>query len=88
MPRKTLYVDGEMPATSMQSRLSSLVASMAIPSQALKTLSLITPDLQSCALPDLSMSSGQAMIESRLKGVDMVMLDNIATLCRTGKENG
>lgn len=26
MPKKTLYVDGEMPATSMQSRLSSLVA--------------------------------------------------------------
>lgn len=87
MPRKTLYVDGEMPATSMQSRLSSLVGGMAIPPQALKNLSLVTPDLQPCAMPDLSTASGQAMIEPLLKGVDMVVLDNIATLCRTGKEN-
>ena len=27
------------------------------------------------------------MIEPFLQGVDMVVLDNIATLCRTGKEN-
>ena len=27
------------------------------------------------------------MIEPFLKDVDMVVLDNIATLCRTGKEN-
>ena len=87
MPKKTLYVDGEMPATSMQSRLSSLVGGMSIPQQALKNLSLITPDLQPCAMPDLSTPNGQAMIEPLLKGVDMVVLDNIATLCRTGKEN-
>ena len=87
IPKKTLYVDGEMPATSMQSRLSSLVGGMSIPPQALKNLSLITPDLQPCAMPDLSTPNGQAMIEPLLKGVDMVVLDNIATLCRTGKEN-
>ena len=87
LPKKTLYVDGEMPATSMQSRLSSLVGGMSIPPQALKNLSLITPDLQPCAMPDLSTPNGQAMIEPLLKGVDMVVLDNIATLCRTGKEN-
>ena len=31
--------------------------------------------------------SGQLALEPYLKGVDMVVLDNIATLCRTGKEN-
>ena len=87
MPKKTLYVDGEMPATSMQSRLSSLVGGMATPPHALKNFSLITPDWQPCAMPDLSTPNGQAMIEPLLKGVDMVVLDNIATLCRTGKEN-
>ena len=59
MPKRTLYVDGEMPATSMQSRLSSLVGGMAIPPQALKNLSLITPDLQPCAMPDLSTAGSQ-----------------------------
>ena len=38
-------------------------------------------------MPDLSTISGQMMLEPYLKGVDMVVLDNIATLCRTGKEN-
>ena len=87
LPKKILYVDGEMPATSMQSRLSSLVGGMAIPPQALKNLSLITPDLQPCAMPDLATLNGQSMIEPLLKGMDMIVLDNIATLCRTGKEN-
>lgn len=87
MPKKTLYVDGEMPATSMQNRLSSLVSGMSVPPHTLKNMALITPDLQPCPMPDLSTASGQAMIEPFLKDVDMVVLDNIATLCRTGKEN-
>lgn len=38
-------------------------------------------------MPDLSTAHGQSLLEPFLKGVDMVVLDNIATLCRTGKEN-
>lgn len=87
MPKRTLYVDGEMPATSMQSRLAALVSGMAVPPHTLKNMALITPDLQPCPMPDLSTASGQTMIEPFLQGVDMVVLDNIATLCRTGKEN-
>lgn len=86
-PKRTLYVDGEMPATAMQSRLAALIGGMAVPPHALKNLTLITPDLQPCPMPDLSTMSGQMALEPYLKGVDMVVLDNIATLCRTGKEN-
>jgi putative DNA primase/helicase len=87
MPKKVLYVDGEMPAIAMQSRLAALVGGMAIPPLALENLNLITPDLQSRPIPDLSTVGGQTALEPYLKGVDMVVLDNIATLCRTGKEN-
>ena len=87
MPKRTLYVDGEMPATSMQSRLAALVSGMSVPPHTLKNMALITPDLQPCPMPDLSTAGGQSMIESFLQCVDMVVLDNIATLCRTGKEN-
>ena len=87
MPKKILYVDGEMPATSMQSRLTALVSGMSIPPHALKNMVLITPDLQPCPMPDLSTMSGQMLLEPFLKDVDMVVLDNISTLCRTGKEN-
>ena len=76
-----------MPATSMQSRLTALVSGMAVPPLALENMALITPDLQPCPMPDLSTVGGQMMLEPFLKGVDMVVLDNIATLCRTGKEN-
>ena len=87
MPKRTLYVDGEMPATAMQHRLAALVSGMSVPPHTLKNMALITPDLQPCPMPDLSTAQGQIMLEPFLKGVDMVVLDNIATLCRTGKEN-
>ena len=53
-PKRTLYVDGEMPATAMQSRLAALISGKAVPPHALKNLTLITPDLQPCPMPDLS----------------------------------
>lgn len=87
MPKRVLYVDGEMPATAMQSRLTSLVSGMAVPPYALQNMALITPDLQPCPMPDLSTVNGQARLEPFLKDVDMLVLDNISTLCRTGKEN-
>ncbi|CAK7026123.1 MAG: hypothetical protein DELT_02591 [Desulfovibrio sp.] len=87
MPKRTLYVDGEMPAIAMQNRLAALISGVAAPSHTKKNLTIITPDLQPCLMPDLSTISGQMMLEPYLKGVDMVVLDNIATLCRTGKEN-
>ena len=87
MPKRTLYVDGEMPAIAMQNRLSALISGMAAPPHIKKNLAIITPDLQLRPMPDLSTISGQMMLEPYLKGVDMVVLDNIATLCRTGKEN-
>ena len=85
--RKVLYVDGEMPAFSMQNRLDALIKGMAVPPETLQNLNIITPDLQPCQMPDLSTVGGQAMLEASLKGIDLVVLDNIATLCRTGKEN-
>ncbi|CAK7037994.1 MAG: hypothetical protein DELT_00652 [Desulfovibrio sp.] len=87
MPKKVLYMDGEMPAISMQSRLTALVKGMSIPPHALENMTIITPDLQPCPMPDLSTAGGQAQLEPYLKGVDMVVVDNISTLCRTGKEN-
>ena len=71
----------------MQNRLGALVSGMAAPPHTLDNLAIITPDLQPCPMPDLSTTNGQTALEPYLKGVDMVVLDNIATLCRTGKEN-
>ena len=85
--KKVLYVDGEMPAFSMQNRLRALTKGMTVPPETVQNLNIITPDVQPCQMPDLSTVGGQAMLEPSLKNVDLVVLDNIATLCRTGKEN-
>lgn len=81
-PRGVLYLDGEMPATLMQERLLSLINSK--PSA---PFNLLTPDLQHGSMPDLSTNKGQLMLEPYLKDIDLIIVDNISTLCRCGKEN-
>lgn len=85
--RRVLYVDGEMPAISMQERLAALATGMAAPPHAMQNFSIITPDMQSRPMPDLATTYGQQALEPFLAGVDLLVLDNLATLCRTGKEN-
>ena len=85
--RRVLYVDGEMPAISMQERLAALATGMAAPPHAMQNFSIITPDIQSRPMPDLATTCGQQALEPFLAGVDLLVLDNLATLCRTGKEN-
>ncbi|MDD2967570.1 MAG: AAA family ATPase [Desulfovibrionaceae bacterium] len=84
---KVLYVDGEMPAIAMQERLHALACGMAAPEIAMQNLSLLTPDMQMRSMPDLATIAGQKALEPYLQAVDLLVLDNIATLCRTGKEN-
>lgn len=84
---KVLYVDGEMPAIAMQERLNALACGMAAPELAMQNLSLLTPDMQNRPMPDLATVAGQRTLEPFLHGVNLLVLDNLVTLCRTGKEN-
>ena len=84
---KVLYVDGEMPAIVMQERLNSLACGMTAPEQAVQNLSILTPDMQTRSMPDLATVEGQKSLEPFLSDINLLVLDNIATLCRTGKEN-
>lgn len=85
-PRSVLLVDGELPARVLHDRIS--VAARSVRSEAsLERLRLITPDLQGVPMPDLSTREGQALVESHLDGIELLILDNLSALCRTGKEN-
>jgi len=86
--RSVLYVDGELPATTLRERLAAVIAG-AEPTRigGLKPLRLITPDLQDYPLPDLATREGQLLIEAHLDGVELIILDNLSALCRSGKEN-
>jgi DNA-binding Xre family transcriptional regulator len=85
-PRKVLYVDGEMPLSALQQRVSDILAGTDI-DHPLENLQFITPDLHDRGLPDLSTVSGQDEIETHLEGVSLLVLDNLSSLVRAVKEN-
>lgn len=83
-PKRVLYIDGEMPAADMQERLRTIKGNDQIEPENFK---LITPDLQFIAVPNLANEQSQAELESYTSEADLILVDNISTLCRTGKEN-
>ena len=85
-PAGVLFIDGEMPANVIQERLAQIVLKAEI--EPLKPLLIMTPDLQSQGMPDLSTGEGQKAVEKYLlPEIELVIIDNISTLSRSGKEN-
>ena len=75
-PRKVLYIDGEMPAAAMQERVKRILITEDLKPPDSTFLRLITPDLQEGPMPDLS-----------VKDSDLIIIDNVSTLFRSGIEN-
>lgn len=86
-PRRVLYLDGEMPARTMRERLASIAAGCEGEPPDADYLRLLTPDLQPDFMPNIATPEGQADLGPHLEGVDLVVVDNIATLGRHGREN-
>lgn len=90
--RRVLYIDGEMPANTMQERLAVLIDGLSNEIFDDRNLQIITPDFQTDnfgQMPDLSKEDGQRQIEEVIeaKEIDVIVIDNLSTLCRAGKEN-
>jgi putative DNA primase/helicase len=87
-PRRVLYVDGEMPARTMQERLASIVAASDRAEAFDPTnLRLVCADLQDAPLPNLSTLEGQQAFEPFVRDADLVVVDSISTLAQHGREN-
>lgn len=85
-PRKVLYIDGEMPAITLQERLSKIVAMNE--GIVAENLSIITPDLQQGGVPDLATLEGQQILNQYIsEDTELIILDNLSCLVRSGKEN-
>ncbi len=88
-PIRVLYVDGEMPAGALQQRLTGIIASTGIePPEGF--LTIITPDLQKGAMPDLATYVGQEAITEVAERVqaELIVIDNLSCLVRgAGREN-
>jgi len=86
-PRGVLYIDGEMPAQSLQDRLASIVK-MNNTDHINGKLNILTPDLQEFGMPDLATPEGQSIINQYITDeIDLIILDNLSCLVRSGKEN-
>jgi putative DNA primase/helicase len=85
-PRRVLYIDGEMPAAVMQERVMQILSS----NPAVEVLlDIITPDLQPNNQGTINLSDPlyQELLKPFVEQVDLVIVDNISTLVRGGKEN-
>ncbi len=85
--KKVLYIDGEMPAAAMQERLKRISNTENLKPPDPSFFRLITPDLQDTPMPDLSTKEGRDTLEEFVQESDLVIIDNISTLFRSGVEN-
>ena len=87
-PRQVLYIDGEMSLVAVQERLAAIELRMPENCEMIEPL-FITPDLQEGTMPNLSTPKGQNQLDKVLDSthVDLVVIDNLSTLCSFGKEN-
>lgn len=88
-PRRVLLADGEMPAPALQERFAAIIASNGVKPEP-GFLSIITPDLQRGAMPDLSTYEGQEAISEVAERVnaELIVVDNLSCLVRGGgREN-
>jgi hypothetical protein len=84
---KVLYIDGELPAKTFQDRMALIVNSF--DDEPLDDgFQILTPDLQPDGImPNLSTLEGQAAIDEHANKADLIIVDNLSCLARSGKEN-
>jgi hypothetical protein len=85
--RRVLFIDGELPARTLQTRLALIEKSF--PDTPLQDgFRILTPDLQpNGIMPNLSDQAGQETIDAHTEGIDLIIVDNLSTMARSGKEN-
>lgn len=89
-PRKVFLMDGEMPAAALQERWREIVKAGAddgVDIEDEDAIRILSSDLCEFGLPDLSTEAGQKQLEPLLGDADLIVVDNLSTICRSGKEN-
>ena len=82
-PKRVLYVDGEMPLVSLQERIGLLSAGHAIPNDAFR---LLAADNVEGGI-NLGAKEGQDALDPLLCQTDLLILDNLSTLCANRSES-
>jgi putative DNA primase/helicase len=84
-PRRVLYVDGEMPLVSLQERLRAI--SLGLSGEVLNAdFRILAADHVEGGI-NLGSEQGQRALDLLLEDVDLLILDNLSTLCTSGGES-
>ena len=90
-PRRVLFVDGEMPSGALLNRLRSIHERYhkELNHDLSDNFRIISNDIQDedFSLIDLGRESSREELSSKFIGADFVVLDNLSSLTRSGKEN-
>ena len=77
-----------MPGAQIKERLAAIIASPDGRQQPpAGHFRIVTPDAQEFALPDLATSAGQEAYDAISADADLIVVDNLSALSRTGPEN-
>jgi putative DNA primase/helicase len=83
-----LFIDGEMPAITIKERLAKIISNADIKNFNPENLQILTPDVQTQGMPDIATLEGQNAINELIEeGTALVIIDNLSTFARTGREN-
>jgi RecA-family ATPase len=83
--RNVLYIDGEMPIVALQERLKAISIAMgtAIPNDGFRILAADNVE----GGINLGMEDGQYALEPLVNNLDLLILDNLSTLCTSRSES-
>jgi len=86
-PAGVFFLDGEMPAPVLQERLAAIVAGS--DREIVAPFNIMTPDLQPIDRPSFNLANieDQESLNPFLKGIDLIIVDNLSTMARGGKAN-
>jgi len=84
---RVLFLDGEMPGADLQARFKSVIAASQFDLVDPDYLKIAAADLMPEGLPDLSDPASQQFYDDVIADADVIMVDNLSTLCRGLKEN-
>ncbi len=87
-PWRVVYIDGEMAGAAIKARVAAIVESTPDENEPPEGyFRIITPDAQHLPLPDLSSLEGQAALALHIADTDLIVVDNLSSLMRSGAEN-
>lgn len=86
-PKRVLYLDGEMPSEAVRDRLADIMNASNLKPPSDDYFRILSADRNEFGLPDLSDPDGQTAIAPHVETADLIVVDNISTLVRHGREN-